>query len=218
MTSADENLLEMLTQRLAGYRENAVPRPAGLVYDWPEAFVIEHGRPWTPQQLPDEFQPMPEKECFYNASHLVAGAEGLTYCEGFALGSGVAIDVVHHAWAADSEGRVIDVTWPEPGAAYRGVAFPLEFIADALVNGTGSLLNDWERDFPLLRSRWTGETPTEKYQRVLRGAIPGFDAMDDEQRGAKIKRLWDEGAPETRGLDDLADEAERMEEAVDELG
>jgi hypothetical protein len=56
--------------------------------------------------------------CFRNAA-LVAMTQGLRYIEGYTA----AIIPVHHAWCADDEGNVYEVTWDKPGHAYFGVEF-----------------------------------------------------------------------------------------------
>jgi len=112
------------------------------------------------------------KQCFYNAQMLVLADRNnkLVYHEGYAFGR--AIIAVQHGWASIN-GKVIDLTWrldqtirksgrlkdrvigvyPE-GFEYVGVPFPDK---DALRTKMlergwcGSLIDDWENDWPLIR-------------------------------------------------------------------
>lgn len=112
------------------------------------------------------------QQCFSNAQLLVlcCGIDELVYFEGYAFGR-VQGFPVHHGWVSIN-GKVIDLTWrletpasrnllPDhpvgalpAGYAYWG--FPVEntgyLRARTLARGMiGSLLDDWESDFPLLR-------------------------------------------------------------------
>jgi len=52
---------------------------------------------------------------------------GLTYVEGFVQG-------IHHAWVVDSEGNVIDTTWPhDPKQLFRGVPLRTEWVAGRIL-------------------------------------------------------------------------------------
>jgi hypothetical protein len=55
----------------------------------------------------------------YHQRHAPAKADRVTYVEGYAQ----AILPVHHAWNVDAQGRVMEVTWEEPGVAYFGIEF-----------------------------------------------------------------------------------------------
>jgi len=113
------------------------------------------------------------KQCFANAQSLVlhADTDELVYYEGYACGR-VSGFPIHHGWVGIN-GKVVDLTWelecpvqsrtllpnrpvgelPE-GYVYWG--FPVEnvryvrhrILAREMI---GSLLDDWEGDFPLLR-------------------------------------------------------------------
>jgi hypothetical protein len=65
--------------------------------------------------------------------------------------------VVQHAWAEDPRGRMWELTWPVPGAAYRGVRFHHGRADHATWYGDATVLDDPNRDHPLLREAWTGE-------------------------------------------------------------
>ncbi len=58
------------------------------------------------------------KQCFYNAA-TAALHDGYRYIEGYAAG----IIPVHHAWCADKDNNVIEVTWKKTGDLYFGVEF-----------------------------------------------------------------------------------------------
>jgi hypothetical protein len=116
-------------------------------YACPEDFVLRHGEVWTPQPLPSAYSPGVPKRCFLNAALLVAGSEGLRYVEGYAVSDGVGLPI-HHAWAVDAEGRVVDPTWSVIGDAYLGVVFDI----DRLPGPGSSMLDDWVNGWPLLQT------------------------------------------------------------------
>lgn len=92
-------------------------------------FVLQHGRPWTPQPLPKEHPRGVIKECFRNSAVLVMRhPRQLIYCEGYAMG----LIPVMHAWAIDNEGKVIDPTWRTTGKEYFGIAFQFKYLCSAL--------------------------------------------------------------------------------------
>lgn len=139
-------------------------RSRGLVYDGPADFVLRHGESFESIALPDEYEYGLPKLCFGNAIAL-ALLRGLGYVEGYAMGPfGLPI---HHAWNVDEEGRLIDVTWsaihdeegrrPIPDSAYLGVRFSLGRADEATWHGDATVLDDYRRDWPILREPWTGE-------------------------------------------------------------
>jgi hypothetical protein len=110
------------------------------------------------------------KQCFSNAQLLVIcdHSDELIYHEGFAVGRSI---VVHHGWVTIN-GKVVDSTWKvkEPtsrsflpqhpvgelpqGYVYLGVAIENEdYISHRISHReiVGSLLDDWEGGYPLLR-------------------------------------------------------------------
>jgi hypothetical protein len=104
-----------------------------------EGFVLQHGKPYSPQHLPVRYRRRPAKQCFMNAAR-VAELFRLTYIEGFAMSSDGR--VLHHAWCADRKGNAIDATWLEAGKAYIGIPFPLKIVAPfaSLTHSYGSVI------------------------------------------------------------------------------
>ena len=69
---------------------------------------------------------------------------------------------VPHAWNLDEDGRVVDITLPDDFVPpyerqYRGVAFSAARAHDCSWNGDASVLDDFNRGYPLLRERWQGD-------------------------------------------------------------
>lgn len=106
-----------------------------------ERLVINHGREFTPADLPKWCPRMKARHCFENAFRVVAGdipsltrprLRALHYCEGFGVPKGVPIPL-HHAWLCDDEHNVIDPTWETPGeCAYFGIKFNIGFVLDTV--------------------------------------------------------------------------------------
>lgn len=99
--------------------------PDGWVYLGLEEFLLQHGRFWTPRQLPSHLPHMTPKMCFENAYKLATRRRELRYVEGIAIG----IIPIHHAWCVDADDNVIDPTWAststDVGSAYFGTPFDL---------------------------------------------------------------------------------------------
>jgi hypothetical protein len=114
-------------------------------------FVLDYGWFYTPAPLPMGVTLAAKAECYNNALRLVLDNSNLVYVEGFAVGKdGLPI---HHAWVTDRSGRAIDNTWDTPGIAYAGVPFKAGVVSlIGLKNqSVGSLIDDWEHDWPLLQ-------------------------------------------------------------------
>jgi hypothetical protein len=78
---------------------------------------------------PRKFGRTGKRDCFENALHAAMESGDLTYVEGWAMGSVIA---VHHAWVADEDGNVHDPTWGwlgEPGG-YVGVPFEMWYACE----------------------------------------------------------------------------------------
>ena len=126
-----------------------------------EPFVLRHASPEVRgNPLPPTINPGTPKECFSNAGQHALFSEDLTYCEGFAMRSDLAIPI-HHAWVVDSEGRVIDTTWNDPqNCTYLGVEFSTKFLSKWVFKNKywGLLASSWSinhavmKDFELLKS------------------------------------------------------------------
>jgi hypothetical protein len=111
------------------------------------AFVLAHGRAYTPQALPKKFRRGRLQACFDNA-YRAARRHGLTYVEGFsALGSGAFFPILH-AWCVEPGSHlVIDRTWGTPGEIYFGVPINLEYRKGQ----AGSVLDNWQAGYPILQ-------------------------------------------------------------------
>jgi hypothetical protein len=96
-----------------------------------EEFVLAHGEAFTPptKPRPKGFRKGTNKMCFRNATHATFDRDGWTYVEGFATG----MIGVHHAWALDPDGNVVETTWKDSGTAYFGVRFPKEVVSRTMV-------------------------------------------------------------------------------------
>lgn len=139
--------LRLLRQLRANYNTNL----KGYLKRTSRQFVADYGWFYEPGPFPQDVACGIENECYNNALRLTLEDKSLIYVEGFAAGaSGLGI---HHAWATDGAGRVIDNTWREPGVVYAGVPFTTPFVSvTGLRNeGVGSLIDDWQHDWPLLR-------------------------------------------------------------------
>lgn len=122
----------------------------GYAYVCPQDFVLQHGTAYPADAF--ELVDGEAKLCYRN-SLVNAVVYGWDYVEGYALGNfGLAI---HHAWCVKQDGTPVECTWGEPGVAYRGVTFPIMLVRDAQ-KATGSVLDDWQRDWPILKERWQG--------------------------------------------------------------
>ena len=95
-----------------------------------EQFVLEHGRSFTPQpyRLADwGFKGVP-KRCFANTYALVKQhPDKLRYVEGYCIPPQFNI-AIPHAWAIDSQDRVIDPTLVSGVRDYYGVVFDIGYV------------------------------------------------------------------------------------------
>ena len=139
-------------------------------------FVLDYGWFYTPSPLSKRLGLGPEGECYNNALKLVLDNPKLTYVEGYAAGGGSA--PLRHAWATDGKGRVIDNTWPLSCSVYVGVPFKAGWVSFTGLKrkGVGSLIDDWENDWPLLRE--LGDEPGKWLK--LKGK--GFRKVTDTNR------------------------------------
>jgi hypothetical protein len=101
-------------------------------------FVVEAGNRFAIEPFPtSRFKLQPVGECFWQSLRLSIDAE-LVFVEGFALSPKTNV-ALHHAWCADSDGRLVDFTWGNTGRAYFGIRFCSDYV--------------WSR-WKLLRSEW----------------------------------------------------------------
>lgn len=128
------------------------------------AFVLEHGREWTPSPL-QEKSPIKRgapKQCFFSSQAILMKLlkkgleEEYTYVEGYASSGELGFILpVHHAWLADREGRVIDVTWNKPEASvYFGVPFRSRYVFEMIEKSSRchSLIDHFPTKWELLQN------------------------------------------------------------------
>lgn len=170
----------------------------GLVYAGPADFVLREGRWWVPVPRPFGIPRGVMGACYGNALG-IAVLYGLRYVQGYAvhpLSVGREI-AVPHAWNADADGNAVDVTWPAPGRAYLGVEMSPERADDGTWHGDADPIDDFRRDWPLLRQRWRGELaePDPSWEPspmllAMRARVAG-----DEDEARRLYRLGLEEVP-----------------------
>jgi hypothetical protein len=148
---------------LRKYTELRGKPPEGFVYAGAHDFVLRHGKFYRPRLFPKSATAGAPRQCFANAI-LRACTHGWKYVEGFALEPKLSIDV-HHAWNADQQGRLIDITWRNTGKAYMGVEFAVERAEDAMWRET-AILDDYKSKWALFKEPWRGERRWEPNPRV----------------------------------------------------
>lgn len=146
-------------------------RDPSWVYAGMEDFVLEEGEPFTEFS---PYQPVPGKNnryrmrmpkaCFNNAYLAAVASRGnLLYVEGYAMS---AFMPVHHAWNIDAGRKIVDTTWcgdgtdlgmftrPTPGVAYFGIVFDLNFVRSTRTNNNTCVIDQWEKNWPLLKQKF----------------------------------------------------------------
>lgn len=143
MTPENRALARRLAPRLLGLLDNhgtMVAAFGGPGRVGVSVQVVAHrvGRPYLPAPLPLGVPRALPHTSAANAGRLVMlHYPELTYVEGVALDPTVPL-AVHHAWAVDPEGRVVDPTWPEPWRCeYIGIAFTRRRLAAELGRSGG---------------------------------------------------------------------------------
>lgn len=155
MTTSDQSyLLNFLRQSNPGPAAKSVQRRST------QEFVLEFGWWYEPTEVPKEVARGTPKQCHTNAIELATNSDSFIYCEGYALLKNGSLPTIH-AWVTDGQGRAIDNTWPQPGVAYLGVPFQLNFVLLTSVknNAAISLLDDFMNKWPLLND--LGDRPDE---------------------------------------------------------
>ena len=142
---------------LRTYRRAGDPRYCGV-----EEFVLREGTPMSPPQTDPEIERGTPNECFANATHFVLNHPDHLYAEGYMMSADLPI-AIHHAWAVNRAGEVIDPTlgWRE-GAAYLGVRFPTKDLLRRICKSGyyGLYVSDGTRLSPLV----LGTDPKFKYR------------------------------------------------------
>lgn len=146
-------------------RESGPLLAAGYEYAGPCDFVLREGTWFDVPTGPHGYPQGTPRACFGNAIN-AAVIYGLRYVEGYADNKIAEGALIHHAWNLDADGTVVDVTWgayehgrcvAPIGLSYCGVEFSVERADDATWNGDATILNDHNREWPVLRSKWEGE-------------------------------------------------------------
>lgn len=137
----------------------------GYEYAGPHDFILRAGTWYDAPAEPHRYRQGAPKQCFGNAITAAAG-HALRYVEGFASNAIIPDLAIHHAWNLEADGTVVDVTWgvyedgwlvAPIGIAYCGIEVSVERADDATWNGDASVIDDYHRDWPLLRQPWNGE-------------------------------------------------------------
>jgi hypothetical protein len=70
---------------------------------------------------------------------------------------------IHHGWAVDEAGKVVDVTFSDPvRSVYFGVPFTMQYLSSRLAAGKcGSFLDGDDRGYALLHDRSVAEAALE---------------------------------------------------------
>lgn len=118
MTDAEKQTRDFLALLHRVHVQNNTSRPKHWVYDGPADLLVREGKPFKPGTLV-HWPHSVKQACFRNAA-MYAIDHKLRYVEGYA----VSIIPVHHAWCADKDDNVIEVTWDKVGTGYFGVEFP----------------------------------------------------------------------------------------------
>jgi hypothetical protein len=152
--------LQIMATDVGGKHERA--RAEGYAYLSSYEFVLREGEEFEPAPCPPTMAMYP-KLCFGQAIMLSATL-GLPYVEGYAY-PGRGFPAIQHAWNLLPDGRVLDVTWARAeraggdpaNRAYLGVRFSARRADGATWDGDASVLDDWQRGYPILREPWQGE-------------------------------------------------------------
>jgi len=192
MTPHAQHLKSALEEHAAALERLSRPRP-GWVYASPLAFLLTHGQPYVPIGRPPWLPVGVPKACFANALFLAVWFD-LQYVEGYgllALG-GEAAHAMPHAWVSNGTGVAWEVTTPAPWLAYFGMPFSVERADDAMWWGDSCVLDDFQRGYPLLRERWTGDKPLKNYR-----PSPGLRRLRQHKRqgGRLFGTLPRQGGP-----------------------
>lgn len=94
-------------------------------------FALQHGRAFDSPGVarPEGWVQMERNQCFRNSFDVAQENDGYTYVEGFAFSRSLPIPFAH-AWVLDREGRVIELTWDDPGREYFGIPFRTGFVTN----------------------------------------------------------------------------------------
>lgn len=123
--------------------------PDDFYYSCSEDVVLQYGKEFIPTPLQKPYVKDTPKYCFFNSYKLALEYPSLLYVEGFAMIRNLPIPI-HHAWCIDKNDpyKVIDVT--ADLESYIGIPFKRNVF---YMNWkTGSLLDDWQGNWKLMRT------------------------------------------------------------------
>lgn len=115
-------------------------RKSDLKYKSEHELVMKLGKKYETKPLPKDLKRGKPKLCYENASKIaISQPDKYDYVEGFAItktSSGYEIPIpIGHAWLVDkSDGKAIEVTWQEQGAAYKGIEVNRTYLAQTLID------------------------------------------------------------------------------------
>lgn len=112
-----------------------------------EHFVLVHGRFYRGVRLPKHYRSGPIKRCYDNSREGMNRYPNLEYVEGYVT----SMIPIMHAWNQDANGDVVELTLreaflPVKDRSYFGVLFDADYAAYT----HGSVIDDWEENWPLL--------------------------------------------------------------------
>lgn len=113
-----------------------------------EHFVLAHGCYYPGVKLGKFYQPGKIKHCYDNSREGMLAYPKLSYVEGYVT----SVIPIAHAWNIDGNNEVVELTLrekfsPAKERSYFGVSFDPEYVIET----GGSLIDDWENRWPLLR-------------------------------------------------------------------
>jgi hypothetical protein len=130
-------LRDDLRQMSADFRKLDANPGAWLMHE----FVLREGIDCTAQPLPPRYRKRWPKQCFANTASLLRRTK-LTYVEGFVSAPRVPFPI-HHAWAINAIGEVIDTTISDPHlCVYVGVPFTREEYVTCTRDRSASVMLD----------------------------------------------------------------------------
>lgn len=117
------------------------------IYD----FVLRLGKSYEYAKLSKKYPVMTPKHCFENAAEL-SFKHNLVYVEGYALIDNMPL-LIHHAWCCKPGSNVVIDPTTTNLREYYGVPFQRSVVEENYyrIDGVTCLLDDWERDWPILR-------------------------------------------------------------------
>lgn len=149
------NLIQEMIVRLASWTSGARNGKWSdqTKYLGPQHWVLAHGEYFIGHKLPKKYKLEKVQQCFYNSFKGYTKYDDLTYVEGYVS----SIFPIQHAWNIDASNQVVDLTLrdkyiPTEEREYFGVPMQFSFISKTSHDRQvfGSVIDNWEKGFPLL--------------------------------------------------------------------